>query len=127
MGDKASIGPLIYNVFDTQWMTQVGAGEKTRVPANRFLLVRLSVVNSGGEESSIPSFTLMGDDGQTYAEITEGEEVPQWLGMLRHIKPAETTQGTVLFDAPAKHYRLKVTDEGEQHSAYIDLPLNFGG
>ena len=33
--------------------------------------------------------------------------------------------GNVLFDAPPRHYKLKIQDEDSDHAALIDIPLNF--
>ena len=52
MGDKVETGQLIYTVFDTQWLPALKAGDKERVPTNRFFVVRLSVLNSGGAETT---------------------------------------------------------------------------
>ena len=45
---------------------------------------------------------------------------------LRSVKPAESAQGNVVFDAPPRHYKLKLMDETGERSAYIDIPLSFG-
>lgn len=126
LGDKAQAGALIYNVFETQWLSQLGEGPKARIPAQRFFLVRLSIVNSGSSESAIPTLVLVADDGQSYPELLEGEGVPQWIGFLRSVKPAETEQGNIIFDVPPSHYKLRVSDEYEQKAALIDIPLHFG-
>src|SRR5712691_5524943 len=68
MGDRVPIGHLIYNVIETEWQPQLGEPPRARVPKDRFLLVRVSVVNSGVEDTSIPAFTLVDDRGQTYPE-----------------------------------------------------------
>jgi hypothetical protein len=110
MGERVSVGPLVYNVFEAQWKAQLGQGADARVPKDRFFLIRFSVV---------------ADNGQTYAELSDGDQVPQWTGYLRHVKPAETLQGNVVFDVPPKHYLLRLTDENSQTSSDIDIPLNF--
>ena len=58
--------------------------------------------------------------------MSNGDQVPSWIGFLRHIKPAETLQGNAVFDVPPKHYRLRVSDENDQKSEQIDIPLSFG-
>jgi hypothetical protein len=52
--------------------------------------------------------------------------VPQWIGYLRTVKPAESAQGNLVFDAPPAHYKLRLTDENEENPAYVDIPLSFG-
>jgi hypothetical protein len=125
MGERVTAGSLVYNVFEDQWKAQLGEGSDTRVPKDRFFLIRLSVVNGGAADLMVPSLTLVDDAGQTYAELPNGDGVPAWTGYLRRVKPAETLQGNVVFDVAPKHYRLRVTDENSQVSREIDIPLNF--
>jgi Domain of unknown function (DUF4352) len=125
MGERAQTGVLIYNVFDTKWMAQAGSGLNARVPANRFFLIRMSIVNSGSTETAAPRLTIADDYGQSYTELENGEGVPQWLGILRHLKPAENVTGNIVFDAPPRHYKLHISDESEEHKAIIDIPLTF--
>lgn len=129
MGDAVKAGPLIYNVLDAEWKTQLGEGPEARAPKNRFLLVQLTVTNSGGSESDIPPVTLEDAQGNSHAEIIDGQGVPDWLGILRKLAPAETEQGRVLFDVPTGAYRVRVTDAtpelGKEKFALIDLPLRM--
>jgi len=125
MGDKVEVGHVTYRVLETQWMTQIPQDPTPRIPQNRFLLVRVSAANGGGGDASVPGLTLVADDGKTYSELSAGEGVPQWIGMLRKVKPADSLQGNVVFDAPPRHYNLRVTDENSDTAALIDLPLNL--
>jgi len=125
MGERVTAGSLVYNVFEDQWKAQLGQGTDARVPKDRFFLIRLSVVNGGSTELMVPTLTLLDDAGQTYAELSNGDQVPDWTGYLRRVKPAETLQGNVVFDVPPKHYRLRVTDETSQKNHDIDIPLTF--
>jgi hypothetical protein len=125
MGERVTVGSLVYNVFDDQWHAKLGEGPDMRVPKDRFFLIRLSVVNGGATDLMVPTFTLVDDSGQTYSELSNGDQVPQWTGYLRRIKPAETLQGNVVFDVPPKHYLLRVSDENSQKSSDIDIPLSF--
>jgi hypothetical protein len=125
MGERVTAGSLVYNVFEDQWKPQLGEGPDARIPKDRFFLVRLSVVNGGSADLMVPSLTLVDDSGQTYAELPNGDGVPNWAGYLRKIKPADTLQGIVLFDVPPKHYRLRVADETSQITREIDIPLAF--
>ena len=52
--------------------------------------------------------------------------MPDWIGVARKILPMQEQKGNVAFDAPPRHYKLRVTDETDQIVAYIDLPLTFG-
>ena len=125
MGERAQAGPIIYTVLENRWMPQLGAGPTARIPANRFFLLRVSMVNSGSTDTMPPAMTLVDDNGQRYKELTDGEGVPEWIGSARRIKPADTLTGTVVFDVPARHYKLEVTDEMEEKKAIVDLPLSF--
>ena len=57
--------------------------------------------------------------------MSDGESVPQWVGYVRRIKPADTLNGNVVFDVPARHYRLEVADEMDEKKAIVDIPLSF--
>jgi hypothetical protein len=126
MGERVQLGHIVYQVFETQWMTHLGEGTDARVPQQRFFLIRLSAVNGAGGDVNVPGFTLEDDNGKTYAELSDGTGVPQWIGYLRSVKPAESAQGNAVFDAPPRHYKLKISDEDGEKMAYVDIPLNFG-
>jgi Domain of unknown function (DUF4352) len=125
MGERVELGHIIYTVFETEWMTQIGSGLDAKVPQNRFFLVRLSASNSGNADVLVPGMSVVDDNGNAYTESTNGDGVPQWLGILRQAKPAEAAQGNVVFDAPPRHYKLRLSDENEQKAAFVDLPLTF--
>ncbi len=125
MGEKVYVGRLVYTVFETQWMTQLGQGLEARVPQNRYLVLRISVANSGTQSFVVPPVTIEGDDGKVISELQDGKGVPQWIGFLRQARPAEAVQGNIAFDAPPAHYKIRVSDENEVQSAIIDMPLTF--
>ena len=125
LGERIALGHLVYVVFETQWLTQIGDGVDARVPQHRFFLVRLSTVNSLGTDVILPNLVIEDDNGNTYPELSSGEGVPQYIGYLRSVKPAESAQGNALFDAPPRHYKMKITDETGDKIAYVDIPLNF--
>lgn len=127
MGQRVDLTPLVYAVFEKQWLAQLGSGSNAILPRNRFLTIRLTVTSGAGGESYVPAMTLVDDAGATCDEITSGDAVdaiPRWIGSLRAIKPADTLEGNVLFDCAPKHYRLKLTSE-EDKAAYVDIPLSF--
>ncbi len=126
MGDRAQAGPLIYTVFESKWAPQLGSEATARIPANRFLLLRTSVVNSSSAEANVPTLSLVDDNGQRYPELVNGDEVPQWIGFVRRVRPADTLTGNLVFDVPLKHYRLEVTEENDEKKALVDIPLSFG-
>lgn len=124
-GDKATAGPIIYNVLDVHIQPRLGEDPTTaRTPQNRFFLVKISASNSSSTEVSIPALTLIDDHGKAWPEIADGTNVPDWIGVLRRIDPGGTDTGVVVFDAPAQHYRLRLTDETEEDIG-IDVPLTF--
>jgi hypothetical protein len=125
MGERVSLGHIVYVVFETQWLTHMGEGADARVPQHRFFLVRMSAVNSYGSDVIVPNLMLEDDNGITYPELSSGEGVPQYIGYLRNVKPADSAQGNALFDAPPRHYKMKIADETGEKIAYIDIPLNF--
>jgi hypothetical protein len=126
LGDKVEVGHIIYRAFETQWLTQIPQDPTPRIPQGRFFLVRLSAVNSGSGDLVVPNVSIEDDHGKTYEELSNGEGVPQWIGFLRQVHPADSVQGNVVFDAPPAHYRMRVVDESGEKAALIDIPLNFG-
>jgi hypothetical protein len=126
MGDRIEIGKLVYNVYDSQWHPQLGEGPSARVPQHRFFLVRFSVTNSGSSEIIPPNLTVTDSGGTTYQELSDGSQVPQWAGYLRAVKPAGTVQGNAVFDCRPGNYKVRITDENEQATALVDIPLTFG-
>jgi len=125
MGERVPLGRLIYTVFERQWMTQIGEGVDARIPQNRFYLIRISAVNSGGANAIVPTISLVDAAGGSYSEIDNGDGIPDFIGALREIAPAETVQGNLVFDVPPKHYKLKVSDEEGKQTALVDIPLTF--
>jgi hypothetical protein len=120
LGDKAEIGPFIYRAFDTRWPISLG----DRNARDRFFTLRISVLNSGAVDATIPSFEVVDDQGNSFPEITDGTSVDSWLGLSRKVGVAQTEQGSIVFDVPPKHYRLRVADENDNFM-YIDIPLNL--
>jgi hypothetical protein len=125
-GDKATVGPLTYNITDTEVTQQLGDDPaKERTAQERFFLVRVSVSNSGPDDQAIPAMTLVDDQGHSYTELADGTGVANWLGVIRKVGPTQTEQGYVLFDAPTKHYRLRLNDPLDEKEIAIDVPLSF--
>jgi Domain of unknown function (DUF4352) len=125
-GEKATVGTLTYNVTDTEVSDQLGDNANNeRTPQDRFFLVRVSVSNSGPEDQSIPAMSLVDDTGHSYTELADGAGVSNWLGVVRKVGPTQTEQGYVLFDAPTKHYRLRLNDPLDEKEIAIDVPLSF--
>lgn len=125
MGEKVTMGSVIYTVYETQWLTHIGMPPDEKVPQSRYFLVRMSAVNSGGSDILLPSMTVVNDKGTTYPELTADVGAPQWLGTLRQVHPADSVAGNLVFDSPPGHYKLRIEDEITGHTAMIDMPLTF--
>jgi hypothetical protein len=125
MGERIALGNLAYTVVERQWLPQVGAGVDARVPQNRFFLVRVSAVNKSGNATIIPAVSLVDDAGETFPEVQNGDGIPDFIGSLREVAPAATTQGNLVFDVAPKHYKLKLSDEDGKSVALVDIPLSF--
>ncbi len=128
MGERVAAGPMVYNVVQTVWKTQLGDLFKVRVPDHRFLLVTLSATNGGGKPVSVPFFTLEGPNRESYPELESGKGVDNWFGLLRDIAPAETKQGNIVFDVPLTSFRLRLTDGGEpgtEKYVWVEIPLRM--
>lgn len=125
-GEKAVVGPLTYSVTDTEMTQTLGDDLATaRNAQERFYLVKVTVSNSSSSDQPIPAMTLVDDQGHSIAELADGTNVPNWLGVVRKVGPAQTEQGVVLFDAPTKHYRLRLNDPFDDKEISIDVPLDF--
>lgn len=128
MGERMQVGPLIYNILETKWVAQMGDMLHQRVPKQRFLLIKVSVTNSGGKETSVPFLTLENSKGESFPEEQSGEGVDNWLGFLRNIQPAQTEEGWILFDVLPNSYSLRVaaeTPDGDEQTLLISIPFNI--
>jgi hypothetical protein len=125
-GDAVVIGNLTYNVLDTRILRQLGDNPDTaRFPNERFYLVRVNIQDSGSSDEPVPAMALVSDEGRVYNELTDGSGLPDWLGIVRTAKSGQPLEGVVLFDAPARHFRLRLTEEYATPELSIDLPLRF--
>jgi hypothetical protein len=128
MGERVPVGSLTYNVVETVWRSQLGDSFKIRLPQQRFLVITISVTNSGGKEVSVPLLTLENAKGETFLESDSGEGVDNWFGILRTLSPAQTQQGRLIFDVPLTTYRLRVPDGGDpgtERFAWVEIPLRM--
>jgi len=125
IGEKVGMGPLLYTVFETQWMPQIGAPPDAKVPQNRYFLVRVTVANTGSSDVMVPALSVEDDNGVSYPELTADLGAPQWIGVLRQVHPSDSVSGNLVFDCPPGHYKLKVLDEDGIKSAIVDIPLRF--
>ena len=126
MGDKVQAGPLVYTVLDANWRAQLFEAGQSRAPLHRFLVIHLSVTNSGSETLSMPALKLIDDAGHAFNESMDGQAVPTWLGLIRKLKPVDTLEGNILFDVEPKSYKLKMDDDTQQGPvSMVELPLRF--
>lgn len=129
MGELATVGPVIYNVLETEWRAGIGEPLQQKIPKHKFLLIRLTVTNSGNKDVAIPLLDLEDDAGNSYMEVSDVSGLSGWLGLLRVVQPAGTLQGLIVFDVPVGDYKLRVTDGGELESektALVAIPLTLG-
>jgi hypothetical protein len=128
MGERAIASPVVYNVVQTTWRTQLGSVFNVRVPDHRYLLITLSATNGGGHQVAVPFFTLEGPNREEYKELENGDGIENWFGLLREIAPGETRQGNIVFDVPLASYRLRLTDGGEpgtEKFIWVEIPLRM--
>ncbi len=126
MGERAQMGTFSVIASETIWSNGFGEGPAARSPANRFLAVKLTIVNSGANETLVPGFRLLDSSGKSYEEVQDGQGFPGWIGSLRKVKPADTLDGVVLFDVTPHSYDLAMEEESGQMSLVrITLPLRF--
>lgn len=128
MGERVTVGQVIYNILHAEWRQTLGEGASAHTPRNRFLVLRVSVTNSGPSDVGLPLLNLYDPNGKQYRELDDVQDLPGWLGLYRMLKQVETHQGTVVFDVPPGAYKLQVTDGGEPGNeviAYVDIPLNL--
>ena len=125
LGERVNLGHISYQVFETQWAPMLGESGDQRVPRDRFLVLRFSATNRGATSEIVPNMSLEDEAGGSYPELKDGSKLPLWVGYLRRVGPAESLEGTVLFDVAPRHYRLRLWDEENETSALVDLPLVF--
>ena len=126
IGERVQSGPLVYNVFEAQWKSQIGSGSSARIPARRFLAIHFNVTNSAPEPVAIPPLTLSDDSGRLFGEYLDGADIPNLLGLIRNVKPVETVDAVVLFDVEPRSYKLKLDDgSASGRIAMVEMPLQF--
>lgn len=127
MGQRVQVGPIIYTVLESEWRTALSEGG--RAPKNRFLVLRVSITNSGSEAIAVPEFELMAENGTRYQEVTENVEgLANWLGMLRKVEPSATQQGAIVYDVPLGPYKLILLEGGDvekERYAHVDIPVQL--
>ena len=129
MGERAEIGSLVYSVVEARWARQLGDGPSPRLPRSGFLLLRVSLTNGSARNFSIPQLTLLSSTHQEFPELSDGEGVADWIGLLRDVEPLETKTKWVVFDVPRGDYRLRVADDAfdpaDAKIAWIEVPIRL--
>jgi hypothetical protein len=128
MGEKLTLGPLTYNVIESNWYSQLGEGFNIRSAQQRFLAITLTITNGGGSDAGVPLLSIENSEGKSTTESDNGEGLSNWLGLLRNIAPAQTMEGRILFDVPLASYRLRVTDgggPGAEKYGWVAIPLHM--
>ena len=129
MGDRVQVGGLIYTITEAEWVGHIGTEEQPRLPKDRFVIIRLSVTNAGSREIALPFLRLEDETSEGVLELSEVVGVPEWLGILRNINPADTLQGRIVFDTRPVESFLRVTDGGDldrEITALVRIPVKFG-
>ena len=130
MGEKVNVGSMVYTVLEAEWKSELsgGAGSLPQTPKHRFLMVKVTMTNGGGAQAAIPLLTVENGNKDSTMEVSEVKDVPNWLGLVRLVNPAQTDQGYIVFDVPTGAYRLRVTDgkeTGSETTRLIDIPLSL--
>ncbi len=130
LGEKVQLGGMVFSVLDAEWAADIDAGgANAKTPQHRFLIVHLTMSNTGSKEATIPLLHVVAADKSEQLELAEGQGVPNWLGILRTLNPAESKEGRIVFDVPPGAYSLRLTDGGDQErelTAMVVLPPNAG-
>jgi Domain of unknown function (DUF4352) len=122
IGEKIQVGGIVYTVMDVEWAAQLDAGgAAARAPQNRFLVVHLSINNASSKEVTLPLLNVVDPSGAEHLELSDGQGVVDWLGILRPFNPAETKEGRIVFDVPVANYNLRLTDGTEQEKERTEL------
>ncbi len=128
IGDNVRVGPFTYTVIESHWKPQLSGTLSTRVPEQQFLMIRLTITNSGGKEASVPLLSLEDKRGSEYRELQDGSGVDNWLGLIRTIAPAQTEDGWIVFDVPQNDYILRCVSGGDEETeqvSRVEIPLSL--
>jgi len=128
MGERAVVGLLTYNVLEASYVSQLGDAGQSKIPQDRYLVIRLAITNGGPKEMELPLFRLADASGTEFGEVQDAIFLKGWLGIVRKIGPTQTEEGRILFDVKPKVYKLIVTDGGEtgkEQMGFVDIPIDF--
>jgi hypothetical protein len=128
MGSQVAVGALTYTALETEWRDGLDSDKGPRTPKHRFLLIKVTITNGGGTESYAPLLYLVDGKGQEYIEEDKGDGVQNWMGTLRLLGPAQTSEGMLLFDVPQGSYQLRVSTGGDPEkevAALVTIPFRL--
>jgi hypothetical protein len=128
LGTSVAVGSLTYTAVETEWREALDTDTGQRTPKNRFLLIHVSVSNTAGEEKAAPLLQLVDAKGEFYPELSEGQGVPEWLGLLRLLQANESRSGRIVFDVPQGAYKLRLSSGGDPENeqfAFVEIPLQL--
>ena len=102
------VGTIGYRVDEFSWHDKLADGTKPAA-GKKFLLVNLTVGNTGPKESLVATFQLA--DGKTVFPLSEkGSSVPDSLNGVKQLAKDERRKGVLVFEAPeSKKLNLKLT------------------
>lgn len=124
------MGGVLYSVLNASWQNELDAGGGLpRMLQHTYLVVQLSISNVGNKEIALPLLHVVKPDNSEVLELSEGQGVEGWLGILRTLNPTETKVGRIVFDVPQAAYNLRLTDGADPDSektAVVALPNKKG-
>lgn len=131
VGEKVPVGGAIYTVLESEWVAELDPGSAMgRTPKHRFLVVHIGINNAGSKELNLPLLNAVDSTGQDHLEVSEGQGVVEWLGLLRPLNPTESKDGRIVFDVPPGTYNLRLSDGGDpenERTALVALPAPAKG
>lgn len=123
MGERVPVGRLVFRVLEADWKAEIEGAKFP--PKNRFLQVRIAITNNGNQEVALPYLKLVDGTGKETYEFSDIETNSQWMGAIRHLRPAATEEGMIFFDVPVGGYKLEVIDGSDaenEKTAYVTIP-----
>ena len=93
MGERVEVKGVVYSVLDAEWLPSIGEGADQKLPKHRFLVLRVAITNGTGAQVNVPFLSLEGGKGDPIMEVDDAKGLPQWLGIVRLVNPAQTEDG----------------------------------
>ena len=123
IGDTVTVGYWTYVCRGGRWTPAILTyGEQFQRADSAFLIIYLNAKNNDNSASTLPPVHLVDDQGREFDESSESIYLQSSFGLLKKLNPGVQSNGTLLFDAPAGHYRLKLSGGFESgRYALVDL------